>query len=242
LENVKPYEQSNDAKKKQVSNMFNNIAPYYDMLNHLLSMGVDKGWRKKMIKILNDQPHDLIVDVATGTADVAIAMAKTLNVQKIVGIDIAQQMLDIGTKKIAKANLSEKISLEWGDSENLRFESNTVSAVTVAFGVRNFENVEAGLSEMYRILQPGGKVVILEFSKPRVFPLKQLYHFYFRRILPVVGRITSKDKKAYSYLYESVQAFPDGVDFTKLLDQTGFSQSTWKPLTFGICSIYTGIK
>jgi demethylmenaquinone methyltransferase/2-methoxy-6-polyprenyl-1,4-benzoquinol methylase len=195
-----------------------------------------------MIKILNDQPHDLIVDVATGTADVAIAMAKTLNVQKIVGIDIAQQMLDLGTKKIAKANLSEKISLEWGDSENLRFESNTVSAVTVAFGVRNFENVEAGLSEMYRILQPGGKVVILEFSKPRVFPLKQLYHFYFRRILPVVGRITSKDKKAYSYLYESVQAFPDGVDFTKLLDQTGFSQSTWKPLTFGICSIYTGIK
>jgi demethylmenaquinone methyltransferase/2-methoxy-6-polyprenyl-1,4-benzoquinol methylase len=117
-----------------------------------------------------------------------------------------------------------------------------VSAVTVAFGVRNFENVEAGLSEMYRILQPGGKVVILEFSKPRVFPLKQLYHFYFRRILPVVGRITSKDKKAYSYLYESVQAFPDGVDFTKLLDQTGFSQTTWKPLTFGICSIYTGIK
>lgn len=222
--------------------MFNNIAPYYDMLNHLLSLGIDKGWRKKMIKILNDQPHDLIVDVATGTADVAIAMAKYLQVQKIVGIDIAQQMLDIGTKKIAKADLSEKISLEWGDSENLRFENNTVSAVTVAFGVRNFENVEAGLKEMFRILKPGGKAVILEFSKPRVFPLKQLYHFYFKRILPVVGRITSKDKKAYSYLYESVQAFPDGTDFTKLLDQTGFTNTTWKPLTFGICSIYTGTK
>lgn len=242
MENVKPYEQSKDAKKKQVSNMFNNIAPYYDMLNHLLSLGVDKGWRKKMIKILNDQSHDLIVDVATGTADVAIAMAKTLKVDKIVGIDIAQQMLDIGSRKIEKAQLSKKISLEWGDSENLRFENNTVSAVTVAFGVRNFENVNAGLSEMYRILQPGGKVVILEFSKPGVFPLKQLYHFYFKRILPVVGRITSKDKKAYSYLYESVQAFPDGTDFTLLLDQTGFTKTTWKPLTFGICSIYTGIK
>ena len=243
MKSVTPYNETGESKKGQVSKMFNNIAPHYDFLNRLLSLGIDKKWRKSAIKELSQQaPLNIVVDIATGTADVAIQIAHDLHPETIIGVDIAQEMLDIGDKKIEKKNLQKIISLELGDSEDLRFDDNFADAVTVAFGVRNFENVPKGLSEINRILRPGGKLIVLEFSKPRIFPLKQLYNIYFRHILPFIGRITSKDPKAYSYLYESVQAFPDGNEFTQLLEQQGFKNTTWKPLTLGICSIYTGIK
>lgn len=223
--------------------MFNKIAPYYDFLNHFLSLGIDRSWRRKAIKELKShEPLELIVDIATGTADVALETAKRIDVKQIIGVDIAQEMLDIGRKKIDKKALGETISLELGDSEDLRFEDSSVDAVTVAFGVRNFENVSKGLSEIYRVLKPGALLIVIEFSKPRIFPLKQLYHFYFKNVLPFIGRITSKEPKAYRYLYESVQAFPDGRQFTELLEKEGFKNCTWKPLTLGICSIYTGTK
>jgi demethylmenaquinone methyltransferase/2-methoxy-6-polyprenyl-1,4-benzoquinol methylase len=243
LKSVTPYNEAGESKKGQVSKMFNNIAPHYDFLNRVLSLGIDKTWRKKAIQeLIHQAPLHVVVDIATGTADVAIQIANDLKPKRIIGVDIAQEMLDIGDKKIIKRKLHDIINLELGDSEELRFEDNYADAVTVAFGVRNFENVPKGLAEINRILRPGGKLVVLEFSKPRIFPLKQLYNIYFRHILPFIGRITSKDPKAYSYLYESVQAFPDGKDFTQLLEQQGFNNTTWKPLTLGICSIYTGIK
>jgi len=243
LKEVTPYEEVNESKKGQVSKMFNKIAPHYDFLNHLLSLGIDKRWRKKAIdQIQHINEAELILDIATGTADVAIEIAIRLKPKQIIGVDIAREMLDIGDKKIVKKELSDMISLELGDSENLRFNDDVADAATVAFGVRNFENVPKGLSEIYRVLKPGGKLVVLEFSKPTLFPLKQLYNTYFKHILPFIGKITSKDPKAYKYLYESVQAFPDGKAFTDLLHQQGFKNTTWQPLTLGICTIYTGIK
>jgi len=243
LKEVRPYEELEESKKGQVSKMFNTIAPHYDFLNHLLSLGIDKKWRKKAIDHLSDlKDPNLILDIATGTADVAIAIAKRIKPKQIIGVDIAREMLDIGDKKILKDQLHETISLELGDSENLRFEDNVADAATVAFGVRNFENVPKGLQEIHRVLKPGGKLVVLEFSKPTIFPLKQLYNTYFKYVLPFIGKVTSKDPKAYKYLYESVQAFPDGKAFTDLLQERGFKNTTWQPLTLGICTIYTGIK
>jgi len=242
LKEVKPYETSGDGKKSQVSRMFNNIAPYYDFLNHFLSLGIDRGWRIKAVAKLRDKPYPIIIDIATGTADVAITAAKKLNPSSIIGIDIADEMLEIGRKKVKKANLQEIIVLETGDSENLRFNDHFADAVTVAFGVRNFENREKGLNEIYRIIKPGGKMVILEFSQPTIFPFRQLYNMYFRYILPGIGKFTSKDPKAYKYLYESVQAFPSGKEFIKELEKVGFQQCSWEPLTLGICSIYTGVR
>lgn len=238
---VKPYE-AEGSKKQQVSTMFDRIAPYYDFLNRLLSLGIDTIWRKKAINLLKaDQPQK-ILDVATGTADVAIEAANSLSPEKIVGVDISVEMLEVGRKKIQRKGLQEIISLEEGDSENLPFPDNTFDALTVAFGVRNFENLEQGLREMQRVLKPGGKVVILEFSKPTIFPFRQLYHFYFKNILPFIGKFTSKDPKAYRYLYESVQAFPDGDKFLNILSQTGYKSNRCIPLTLGICSIYLGEK
>ncbi len=238
---VKPYGQT-ATKKNQVEGMFDNIAPYYDFLNRLLSLGIDKSWRRKAIQQLAADQPKVILDVATGTADVAIAMAHKLPVEKIVGLDLSNEMLVVGGKKINKANLQHIISLQQGDSENLPFEDNTFEAITVAFGVRNFENLERGLSEMQRVLKPGGKVVVLEFSRPRIFPFKQLFNLYFKYILPLIGRVTSKDPKAYKYLYESVQAFPDGLQFVNVLDKTGFKSNQCIPLSLGICSIYVGEK
>lgn len=229
------------SKKEQVRTMFNNIAGKYDFLNHFLSAGVDYSWRRKVIRILKKHQPKKILDVATGTADLAIAEAK-LNPEAVIGVDIADQMLDYGRKKIADKRLEKIITLENGDSENLRFESHTFDAVTVAFGVRNFENLDKGLQEMYRTLNTGGIAVILEFSNPKRFPVKQVYNFYFRNILPLAGRIISKDRSAYTYLPESVNAFPDGEDFLERMHRAGFKDTSARRLTFGIASIYTGVK
>lgn len=240
-EAIKPYEE-NAEKTGQVSTMFNNIAKYYDFLNHFLSLGVDRSWRKKAIAtLLEDKPQN-ILDVATGTGDLAIEANKQLKPKKITGIDISVKMLEVGQQKIQKLGIDNVITLQEGDSERLPFEDNHFDAAIVAFGVRNFANVEAGLKEMVRVLQPNSKLVVLEFSKPTMFPFRQLFNFYFKYILPFIGRLTSKDKKAYGYLYESVQAFPEGQDFLDLLTNIGLKNTTCKKLSLGICSIYTATK
>lgn len=238
---VTPYG-SGDGKKAEVERMFDNIAPKYDLLNRVLSLGVDVWWRKRALNYLKTLQPGLILDVATGTADVAIMAAKMLKPAKITGIDIANQMLDLGRLKIKKEGLEQVITLETGDSENLRFADNSFDAVTVAFGVRNFENLEKGLAEMLRVLRPGGRAVILEFSRPRIFPFKQIYNSYFKYVLPAIGRLTSRDIRAYTYLFESVQAFPEGDDFLNILTKIGYQNPVCERLTLGICSIYSATK
>jgi demethylmenaquinone methyltransferase/2-methoxy-6-polyprenyl-1,4-benzoquinol methylase len=238
---VKPYN-TEAGKKAEVEQMFDKIAPRYDLLNRVLSLGIDVSWRKKAIRMLEAEQPRKILDVATGTADVAILTAKMLQPDQVIGVDIANQMLEFGRIKINQQGLSSIIQLETGDSESLRFDNNSFDAVTVAFGVRNFENLGNGLKEMCRVLRPGGRVVVLEFSKPNIFPFKQLYNFYFKYVLPLIGRLTSRDVKAYTYLFESVQAFPEGKAFTDLLIQAGFQDPSYKRLTLGICTIYSAVK
>jgi demethylmenaquinone methyltransferase / 2-methoxy-6-polyprenyl-1,4-benzoquinol methylase len=238
---VVPYKDKNEGKKAQVASMFNNISKRYDLLNHVLSMGIDIIWRKKAIKLLKKDQPKLILDIATGTGDFAIE-ALALNPDKVIGVDISEGMLNEGKKKIKKRKLEDKIELQLGDSEKLLFEENKFDAVIVSFGVRNFENLEKGLADMNRVLKPGGKTVIVEFSKPRKFPMKQLYNFYFKHILPRIGKMISKDNSAYTYLPESVQAFPDGEDFLQVLRKVGFKNTQCRALTFGIASIYIGEK
>lgn len=238
---VVPYKDSDSGKKEQVAEMFDNISHRYDFLNHFLSLGIDKLWRKKAVKLMKARNPERILDVATGTADFAI-QSMELSPASITGIDISEGMLDVGRKKIKKKGLDNKIELLYGDSENLPFEDDTFDAITVAFGVRNFENLRKGLSEMFRVTKKDGIVVILEFSKPKVFPFKQLYNFYFKTVLPKLGNTISNDTSAYTYLPESVKAFPDGDDFINILNETGYKEIKCIPLTFGISSIYTGIK
>jgi len=238
---VVPYKEDQSGKKEQVAKMFNSISGNYDFLNHFLSLGIDVRWRKKAIKLLKEVSPKQILDVATGTGDFAIATL-SLNPDKVIGIDISEGMLEVGKTKMKERGLDSKIELRLGDSENLPFPENKFDAVIVAFGVRNFENLEKGLAEMLRVLRPGGKLVVLEFSKPRSFPFKQIYNFYFRFILPKIGKMVSKDAAAYTYLPESVQAFPDGNDFISILSRLGYKNTACKPLTFGISSLYTGIK
>lgn len=238
---VVPYKDENSGKKEQVAKMFDNISHRYDFLNHFLSLGIDKVWRRKAISMLTPLHPKLILDVATGTGDFAI-QALSLNPDRIFGIDISEGMLEMGRNKLKDRNLSSKIELLQGDSENIPFEENKFDAVTVAFGVRNFENLEKGLREIFRVLKPGGKLIVLEFSRPKAFPMKQGYNFYFKTILPKIGRMVSSDKSAYTYLPESVEAFPDGADFLRILENVGFKQSQCKALTFGISSIYSGAK
>jgi len=238
---VLPYKGEKTGKKEQVANMFNSISKNYDFLNHFLSLGIDITWRKKAIKNLKVHQPEYILDVATGTGDFAIEALK-LSPKKVTGIDISTGMLEVGQRKIEKMGLTDTIELLEGDSENLPFDDNIFDAVIVAYGVRNFENLEVGLSEMHRVLRKEGKVVILEFSKPGTFPFKQLYNFYFRAILPLIGKFVSKDNAAYTYLPESVRAFPDGNNFTGILKDVGFKKVQCTPLTFGISSIYTGQK
>ena len=238
---VKPYGNEGTTKKEEVAAMFNNIAPRYDLLNHLLSMGIDKGWRKKAVALFKDKPPFHLLDVATGTGDFAIT-ALNINPGKITGVDISEGMLEMGRKKLAEKGLGSKIELLFGDSEQLPFPDKTFDAAMVAFGVRNFGDLDKGLREINRVLQPGGKLVILEFSNPQSFLIKQLYWFYFRYILPSIGKMVSKDSAAYTYLPESVKAFPDGEKFLEKLTQAGFDRTSQKHLTFGIASIYCGIK
>ena len=238
---VVPYKEQQAGKKQQVAEMFNNISKRYDFLNHFLSLGIDIRWRKKAIKQLKaDQPKQ-ILDIATGTGDFAIA-SLALNPDAVTGVDISEGMLSVGKEKLKKMKLDHKIKLEMGDSEKLLFEDNKFDAVIVSFGVRNFENLEKGLLDMHRVLKPGGKTVIVEFSKPTAFPFKQLYSFYFRFILPQIGRLVSKDNSAYTYLPESVQEFPYGNKFLNILTKVGFKNTKCIPLTFGISSIYIGEK
>ena len=236
-EKIKPYSEEL-PKKEQVSNMFDNISHYYDFLNHFLSLGIDHSWRRKAISFLKDAKPQVMLDVATGTADLALEAQRQLSPKQIIGIDISNKMLEIGRKKIEKRQLSDTIQLYTGDSENISFDDNTFDAITVAFGVRNFENLVKGLNDMKRVLKPNGQLVVLEFSKPKMFPFKQLFNMYFKYILPTIGKLTSKDDRAYDYLYESVQAFPDGTEFGKVLEKCGFSAIEMHPLTLGICTAY----
>lgn len=238
---VVPYKNEALGKKEQVAKMFNAISKRYDFLNHLLSLGIDIRWRKKAIQQLGTQQPKTILDVATGTGDFAIEALK-LNPKKIVGVDISEGMLEVGREKIKKLGAENKISLQLADSEKLPFESNSFDASTVAFGVRNFENLDKGLSEIHRVLKPGGQIVVLEFSQPTGFIMKRLYWMYFKLILPIIGKLVSRDKAAYTYLPESVKAFPYGDAFVQRLLGAGFAQGKCTPLTFGICSLYTAIK
>lgn len=238
---VTPYGGDKNAKKAEVASMFNNIAGNYDFLNHFFSMGIDKLWRKKVVGIVSKLRPRRILDVATGTGDLAIALA-AVQPEKITGIDISEGMLEKGRQKIREQSLSNVIELEYGDSENIHFENEQFDAVTVAFGVRNYQNLEKGLSEMHRVLKKGGVLVVLEFSKPSNWFFRQAYYFYFFNVLPFIGRMVSKDSRAYTYLPESVKAFPDGSVFAGKLKEAGFKTVKCTSLTFGISTIYEAGK
>lgn len=238
---VTPYGGEQNEKKKEVASMFNNIAGNYDFLNHFLSIGIDKLWRKKVVKIVSNVQPTEVLDVATGTGDLAIALLKA-QPKKIIGIDISEGMLAKGVEKIQKLKVDDVIHLEYGDSENIHFEDNRFDAITVAFGVRNYQNLDKGLSEMYRVLKPNKPLVVLEFSKPSNWFFKQIYFFYFCNVLPFIGKLISKDSRAYTYLPESVRAFPDGSVFANKLKEAGFKSVKCTSLTFGISTIYEAVK
>ena len=232
-----PYN-TGESKKEQVATMFNNVAGTYDFLNHFFSLGIDKLWRRKMVNLIGKTNPKQILDVATGTADLAIAETR-LNPERIIGVDISEKMLAVGREKIKKY---PNIELRLADGENLPFTENEFDAVSISFGIRNFENAIAGLSDMRRVLKPGGKLFVLEFSKPTNWFIKKIYYFYFCHVLPFVGKIVSKDARAYAYLPESVRIFPDGKKFVELLQYAGFKDIECKPLTFGISTIYIAEK
>ncbi|WP_299162740.1 bifunctional demethylmenaquinone methyltransferase/2-methoxy-6-polyprenyl-1,4-benzoquinol methylase UbiE [uncultured Tenacibaculum sp.] len=238
---IKPYKNSELGKKEQVAKMFDNISEDYDGLNRVISLGIDVSWRKKVVKLVGENNPQQILDIATGTGDLALMMAE-LNPKRIVGLDISAGMLEVGKQKIAKADLTNKIEMIVGDSESIPFEDNTFDAITVSFGVRNFENLDKGLTEILRVLKPGGKFVVLETSNPTKFPFKQGYKFYTNFILPIIGKIFSKDKVAYSYLSESANSFPFGKAFNNILQKNGFKNAKNLPVTFGVASIYTALK
>jgi len=239
---VVPVEGSTLSKKEQVADMFDNIAFRYDFLNRFLSAGIDVRWRKEALKQLKSINPKKILDVATGTADVAIMATKLLNPEKVTGIDISDGMLELGRKKVAEQHLGNIIDLVNGDSETINFLDNTFDAVTVSFGVRNFEHLEKGLAEILRVLKPGGKLVVLEFSKPKAPVIKQFYNVYMKIVAPTVGKLFSKNRNAYKYLDESIKKFPEGNNFTQILDSLGYRNTYCKPQSAGICSIYCGEK
>ena len=238
---IVPFSDSNQGKKEQVAQMFDTISENYDGLNKIISLGTDATWKKKILQMVKLQHPTSILDIATGTGDFAIE-ALALKPEKIVGVDISEGMLNVGKEKVKKLGVDNIIEMQLGDSERLLFEDNTFDAVIVSFGVRNFENLEKGLTDMCRVMKPGGTCIVLEFSKPKSFPFKQIYNFYFKYILPTIGNMVSKDSSAYTYLPESVQAFPDGEDFLKVYHKAGFTQTQCLPLTFGISTIYIGKK
>ena len=238
---VKPYKDSELGKKEQVEKMFDAISGNYDGLNRVISLGIDVKWRKKVVEIVGENNPKQILDIATGTGDLALMMAK-LNPERIVGLDISSGMLAVGKQKIAKANLSDKIEMIVGDSEEMPFEDNTFDAITVSFGVRNFANLEKGIQEIARVLKSTGVLVILETSNPTKFPFKQGYKVYTNIAFPIIGKLFSKDKIAYSYLSESANSFPFGEAFNNILQKNGFSNTIAKPVTFGVATIYTARK
>ena len=241
-DHIIPYKDSGKSKKEQVAEMFDRIAGRYDVMNRFLSARTDINWRKKAIRMLKKDRPQHILDVATGTADMAIMAAKLLKPKKITGIDISAQMLEEGKKKVVKEALTDCIELRMGDSETIKFAENTFDAVMVAFGVRNFESLENGLAEMLRVMKPGSRIVILEFSKPRGKAVKSLYNLYMSIVAPQVARWFRQNKEAYQYLSESANAFPDRHDFVHILNKVGYSSTGWKPLSLGICCIYSGQK
>ena len=241
MSTVNPYSESDLSKKEQVEQMFDNISGKYDLLNRILSMGIDVRWRKKVVKSVKKANPKTVLDIATGTGDLAIQIAKSTQAQ-ITGFDLSAGMLEVGRKKVTKEKLDDRIEMIQGDAENMPFENNSFDVITVAFGVRNFENLKKGLDEIYRVLKPGGKFIILEFSQPECFPMKQLYAFYSKNILPKIGKQISKDESAYTYLPDSVKAFPYGEEMKKILKNSNFSKSSDKKLTFGIASIYESLK
>lgn len=238
---VKPYGDSNKSKKEEVAEMFNNISAKYDFLNHFLSVGIDKLWRKKAIKMLREIQPVKILDIATGTGDFAIESLK-LKPSEVIGIDISEGMLEKGREKMIKRKVDHIVSMKLGDSEDLPFEDNYFDALTVGFGVRNFQNLEKGLSEMLRVVRSGGKLVILEFSKPKKFPVKQYYHFHSKYLIPFFGKTISKDASAYTYLPESVAAFPEGKNFEAILIKLGYKDVNSTLCSGGIATIYSGTK
>ncbi|RTE53593.1 bifunctional demethylmenaquinone methyltransferase/2-methoxy-6-polyprenyl-1,4-benzoquinol methylase UbiE [Arenibacter aquaticus] len=238
---VTPYKDSNLGKKEQVTKMFNTISENYDGLNRVISFGIDIKWRKRVVSIVSKNKPTKILDIATGTGDLAINMATT-GAKEIIGLDISPGMLEVGQKKIEDKKLGNIIKMVVGDSENLPFEDNTFDAITVAFGVRNFEDLKKGLKEIYRVLKPGGTFVVLETSVPTRTPFKQGYTFYTKYILPAIGKLFSKDRSAYAYLSESAAAFPHGEQFNNILDKIGFIGIENKPQTFGVASIYIATK
>lgn len=238
---VKPYGDDRTSKKQEVATMFNNISAKYDFLNHFLSLGIDKLWRRRAIKELKSLKPKRMLDIATGTGDFALEALK-INPHNIIGVDISEGMLKVGMEKMKSKEVDHIISLRLGDSENLPFENEVFDAITVGFGVRNFENLEKGLSEMLRVLKPGGKAVVLEFSKPKSFPVKQLFSFYSNYFIPFFGKLFSKDQRAYSYLPESVKVFPEGQAFRDILIQVGFENVASFTVSGGIATIYSGTK
>ncbi|MEQ9104210.1 MAG: bifunctional demethylmenaquinone methyltransferase/2-methoxy-6-polyprenyl-1,4-benzoquinol methylase UbiE [Rhodothermales bacterium] len=230
-----------EGKKPAVRAMFNAIAPRYDLLNRVLSGGIDQSWRRKVIRTLMETAPESVLDVATGTADLAIMAARN-GVAENIGVDISEDMLEVGRRKVSRAGLQEQVILETGDAEALPYPEGRFDAATVSFGVRNFEDLDAGLRELHRVLKPGGRLIVLEFSRPRAFPVKQFYSFYNARILPLIGRMVSGDSGAYTYLPESIAVFPDGDDFERHLTDAGFAEPSTRRLTFGIASLYVGVK
>jgi demethylmenaquinone methyltransferase/2-methoxy-6-polyprenyl-1,4-benzoquinol methylase len=238
---VKPYGDSNKSKKEEVAQMFDNISAKYDFLNHFLSLGIDKIWRKKAVNMLREINPTKILDIATGTGDFAI-QSLSLNPDEVIGVDISEGMLDKGREKMVKRKIDHIVSMRSGDSEDLPFEDNYFDALTVGFGVRNFQNLEVGLAEMLRVVRTGGKLIILEFSKPKRFPVKQYYAFHSKYIIPFFGKTISKDASAYTYLPESVAAFPEGKDFEDILVKLGYKNVGAKLVAGGIATIYFGTK
>lgn len=240
-EKITPYKDSTLGKKQQIAKMFDTISNEYDDLNRVISFGIDIKWRKKVVQIISKKKPSNVLDIATGTGDLAINLTQT-DASQIIGLDISEGMLDVGRKKIAKKQLDNTIEMIVGDSENLPFDDNSFDAITVAFGVRNFEHLEIGLAEILRVLKPKGLFVVLETSVPVNFPFKQGYYIYTKALLPLIGRLFSKDKSAYRYLSESASKFPYGQAFNNILNKTGFINSTALPQTFGVATIYTATK
>ena len=239
-EGIKPY---NDGEKaKQVEEMFDNIAPSYDKLNHRLSWNIDKGWRRKAIRQLAPFKPQTLLDIATGTGDFAILAAEMLRPQKLVGADISEGMMEIGRKKVREKGLQDIISFDKEDCLHLSYQDETFDAVTAAFGIRNFADLDSGLQEMQRVLRKGGHLSIVELTSPVSFPMKQLFHVYSHTVLPVYGRLISKDTSAYSYLTKTIEAFPQGEQMVEILHKAGFSEASFKRLTFGICTMYFATK